>query len=240
MAQNNGRKQAPKTKSAPRNAARSASASGKRPTAAKSNRTKAKRPTRGQIMVRRVVFSLLVLALAGLVIWGAWAATKAITQSLTQNSKVEPTANPVPTSSAEWAALDEQERLMALKGRAPEVCPADSVKVSVDIANRSGGAFNVVAHITNDFPVPCLVDTTDARIATVITSGDETIWTSASCAGDSQTLLLPAGEETSRTIVWPGQHRTSGCEAGDKAKPGVYKARVSVGGAEDSATFEVR
>ncbi|OKL53928.1 hypothetical protein BSZ39_06685 [Bowdeniella nasicola] len=212
----------------------------KRPAAATKRRPK--RPTRRQILVRRVVAAIVLLALVGLVAWGAWAIAKAITESFSSSSTptMEETVNPSPSSSAEWAALDEQDRLKALKGVKPEVCPSGDVALTLDVANRSGGDYNLVAKLTNKFPIPCLIDTPDQRIDVVITSGDETIWTSASCPGEAVTLLLSPDEETTRTIVWPAQHRTAGCEAGEAAKPGVYKAKVSIGGTSETTSFEVR
>ncbi|MDO5700245.1 MAG: hypothetical protein Q4P36_02095 [Bowdeniella nasicola] len=186
---------------------------------------------------RAVALALFVLLLCALA-WGAkalvtWWRSPAVGEET-------PAEVATPSSAAEWGELSEEERFKEQVGRLPEECPADSLNLAVNASSLADGGVQLEVTIDNTYPVPCTVGTSKSPLTATISSGDDTIWSTTTCPGDPTVLLLPGGEQATRTITWPGTRRTSGCDAEGSAEAGVYHAEVSIRSATAEVAFEVR
>lgn len=103
---------------------------------------------------------------------------------------------------------------------------------------KEGATTSMPVAVTNTGQVPCLVDV-GARVQLTIYSGDDLVWASQHCsgAGDRRILLDIDGEDTT-SFRWNGKRSASGCPGEQAvAKPGTYRAVVTLVGADGEETL---
>lgn len=116
--------------------------------------------------------------------------------------------------------------------------PGDCVVSDLEVAATqpdevaAGQGMTVSLTLTNKGSEACLIDTGSASLGAVITSGQDTVWTSATCpAGTTEhRLLVPAGETATASLRWDGHRTPTTCgEVGAEAGEGTYRIRLSLG-----------
>lgn len=172
---------------------------------------------------RRVIVGVafvLVLALAAFCVVSLVRGAAAIVGQTTQ---VRPgiTRSSVPSPSETSAVKD---------------CGADDLSLQLTAASQTvavGGSVDFTVTIVHEGSGSCLVDGSDSSRILTITSGNDTVWTSASCTSDSRMLLMAKGDKDTATITWNADRTGSSCEE-DSALPrvdaGTYVAKVAMKG----------
>lgn len=127
----------------------------------------------------------------------------------------------------------------------PSSCRAADVDLDVVVIPAEptvGDEVAVELTLVNSGEQPCLLDAGPAAIAATVTSGSDTVWSSAHCATDGEErLLLDTGTEHVATVRWPGTRSTADCAPGQPvAGAGTYRVTVGLEDAERSATFTLR
>lgn len=120
--------------------------------------------------------------------------------------------------------------------------PVDCTAADLDVTFTSPDAVSAGAGLTLNLTVnntgseACLIDVGTQSLGAVITSGNQTIWTSTACPASptSRRLLVAAGTAASATITWDGRVATSECTAASAAASASADATASEtdGGAE--------
>lgn len=110
----------------------------------------------------------------------------------------------------------------------PTDCRSDAVDVAVEMTRSTvaqGATTKLPVTVTNTGQVPCLLDVGTAQLVVTIYSGDDKIWDSRHCSGDSdRRILLDVGGSDARTVTWHGVRSDTGCpDDPKKAKPGTYR-----------------
>ena len=102
---------------------------------------------------------------------------------------------------------------------------------------RGVGAINTAIHhdevIVHDGSDSCLVDGSDAGRVLTITSGQQTVYTSALCATDSRMLLMAKGDKDIQQLKWNADSNAALTECTDEAdwprvNAGTYVAQLSL------------
>lgn len=116
----------------------------------------------------------------------------------------------------------------------PVACVPDAVSLELGLAAtevEAGSQVEVPVSVTNTGQVPCLLDIGNQSLELVVSSGDDTVWTTAQCpAGkDERQVLLASGAVEETTITWSGRRSASDCPNDThKARPGTYRVQVSI------------
>lgn len=116
----------------------------------------------------------------------------------------------------------------------PVACQADAVSLELGLASSeisAGSRVDVPITITNTGQVPCLLDVGNASLQVVVTSGEDTVWTTAQCpAGrDERQLLLATGAVEETVISWSGRRSAADCPNDTReARAGTYRVQVSL------------
>lgn len=116
----------------------------------------------------------------------------------------------------------------------PVTCQADAVSLELGLAGgevAAGSRVEVPITITNNGQVPCLLDVGNASLELVVTSGEDTVWTTAQCpaARDERQILLATGAAEQATITWSGRRSAADCPSDTRdARAGTYRVQVSV------------
>ncbi|MEE6281999.1 hypothetical protein [Georgenia sunbinii] len=202
------------------------------------------RPTPAVYRRRRVV-ALVVLALliAGIV----WA-VMAVASRLGGEATAEPAAEATEAAAADGEAGGAGDESAGAGDESPAACRSADVDVELGLdppAPTAGSGVDLDLRLLNSGDEPCLLDAGPASLVATVTSGNDTVWTTAHCADDAEEqLLLDAGTEHAATVSWPGTRSATGC--GDDqpaAGPGSYRVTVGLGGettaADESATFTI-
>ena len=137
-------------------------------------------------------------------------------------------AAPMPTSTEDATGPDEQAMAN------PVGCLQSAVSMQLGLSEsqvNAGSRVQVPVTITNTGEVPCLLDVGNDSLTMVITSGDDTIWTTAQCpAGNAERrILLPAGGVEETAISWSGRRSAADCPRDtNAARAGTYQVQVSL------------
>lgn len=115
-------------------------------------------------------------------------------------------------------------------------CSASDVTLQLSAASQSvpvGGSLEFTAKIVHDGSDSCLVDGSDAGRVLTITSGQQTVYTSALCATDSRMLLMAKGDKDIQQLKWNADSNAALTECTDEAdwprvNAGTYVAQLSL------------
>lgn len=115
-------------------------------------------------------------------------------------------------------------------------CSAKDLSLDLSSASQSvpvGGALEFTAKIVHDGSDSCLVDGSDAGRVLTITSGQQTVYTSALCATDSRMLLMAKGDKDIQQLKWNADSNAALTECTDEAdwprvNAGTYVAQLSL------------
>ena len=115
-------------------------------------------------------------------------------------------------------------------------CSAKDLSLDLSSASQSvpvGGSLEFTAKIVHDGSDSCLVDGSDAGRVLTITSGQQTVYTSALCATDSRMLLMAKGDKDIQQLKWNADSNAALTECTDEAdwprvNAGTYVAQLSL------------
>lgn len=116
----------------------------------------------------------------------------------------------------------------------PVGCQADAVSLELGLpggAVDAGSRVDVPITITNTGQVPCLLDVGNASLELRVTSGDDTVWTTAQCpaSGNERQILLATGAVEESTITWSGRRSAADCPSDTReARAGTYRVQVAL------------
>lgn len=189
---------------------------------------------RRKIVRRRQLMGLIVLAL---LVWGIWAGVSAIAGwfgSMTGGAAANPSSSATALASGEVAACtaaNVEVQAFAGDGSSPKTVFAAKDKPMLWFS------------VTNNGPQPCTINLGAKEQIFTITSGAETIWTSAHCNRDGLTdlpMTIASGEQKISTpSAWFKVRSTvsGGCgedQASVITGGASYHLKVSVGGFESN------
>ncbi|WP_300767042.1 hypothetical protein [uncultured Bifidobacterium sp.] len=186
---------------------------------------------------RRIVAGLAVATVLAVVVFSvvSWARGIAAVVGLIKGTDVSVSRSAVPTPSASASAVD---------------CGSSDVSLSLTAKSQTlsvGGSVDFVVSATHKGSRNCLIDMSASSQVLTITSGNDVVWTSASCESDSNYLLLATGDKTSLTITWNADRTGSTCVDDDdlpRVSRGTYVAKVAMkedsGVASDPVTVVVQ
>lgn len=173
---------------------------------------------------RLVVLSILVLALAALVTltWGVVRGVASVSGAVENYMHRD-----------ELTALNRKEVPRTLLNKGISDCTAEQISVALSTSSASvtsGGTLKFTAEIAHVGNTSCLVDGSDASRVLTISSGDETIWTSALCSTGARSLLMSEGDKDIQTLTWDTTASGSKCgkKASAPAAAGTYKAKLTM------------
>lgn len=187
---------------------------------------------------RRTVLATVAVLVLAAAIFGI---AQGVSFVKTQFGSDEPEA--APSATAESTGPSEEELAN------PETCRSTALALTVAPENTTapaGAGVQVPITITNEGKVQCLIDVGNANLQMVITSGDDTVWTTAQCPANPQEhqVLLAPGASEQDAITWSGNRSAEGCpQDAQVAGPGTYRIEVtlSAGGGKltEKRTLEV-
>ncbi len=172
---------------------------------------------------RRVVVGVLALLVVAAVAFGV---VRGVPVLLDRFGSDDSDATAEPT--ADSTGPDEE----ALAN--PVGCQPDAVSLELGLASgevAAGSRVDVPVTITNTGQVPCLLDVGNASLELRVTSGDDTVWTTAQCpaSGDERQILLAAGAVEENTITWSGRRSAADCPSDTReARAGTYRVQVNL------------
>src|SRR5690625_2743680 len=180
---------------------------------------------------RRLVVGLLALVVVSAV---AFCAVRGVPLLLDRFGPLsaEPSAEPT-----EEATGPDEEALAN-----PVECVPGAVSLDLGLAATevdAGSQVEVPVTVTNTGQVPCLLDMGHAALQMQVTSGDDTVWTTAQCpAGNAERpILLPADGAEETTITWSGRRSAADCPDDTRdARAGTYRIEVSIAVDGDEVT----
>lgn len=188
---------------------------------AKKPRNKKPRSKASIWAARALVLAVLLFFVVG-VIFGVKAIIAAIGGAFESNAK----------ASAEMAQENkeaEEKAASAATHAPPQPCTAQELGFQ---ASSPSGEFGVGAgaifgvEVTNKGTLPCLMDSGPGTLGVQLRSGNQIIWTSATCGAGSEPvqLLLSPGDTWSAQIPWHARVQGPECGvAGGIAKAGTYR-----------------
>jgi hypothetical protein len=124
-------------------------------------------------------------------------------------------------------------------------CTTDdlSVTLSTDKREYSGGeSATFTGTFRNTSGSPCRLHSTVASRVWTVTSGEDTVWTTAGCSptGSTTAKKLSGDRTATVSITWDGHRNDSSCTAGSVALPGTYVLKATFGGVKGApAVFHV-
>src|SRR5690625_4174147 len=180
---------------------------------------------------RRLVVGLLALVVVAAVAFGAVRGVPLLLDRFGPLS-AEPSAEPT-----EEATGPDEEALAN-----PVECVPGAVSLDLGLAATevdAGSQVEVPVTLTNTGQVPCLLDVGHAALQVQVTSGDDTVWTTAQCpAGKAERpILLAAGGVEETTVTWSGRRSAADCPDDTRdARAGTYRIEVSIAVDGDEVT----
>lgn len=169
------------------------------------------RPSQATFWVRRLVAVLILavlIALVTLVVRFAWSWMQAADDSK-QRAQAEQAKKEVVTQ--------------------PTTCKLANISYKLEpekTENQVGAGvnFKIVLHNTKGNQ-PCTMNGAIDKVGVKVITGEDTVWESWKCQGkvQEQPLLLGTGMEYDTTLKWDGK-TSNGCEKGDMAQAGTYRA----------------
>lgn len=155
--------------------------------------------------VRRVIALMVLLALVvGLVFLGIWVTQKA--QALLAGSKE---AKPADTNAV--INCPPEDLQISLRAPGGQIHAAQGASFQLDIKNTG-------SH-------PCIIEGNAKNLGVKITSGDEVVFLSTSCAAantPARKLLFSPQTPWTTAIAWDGKVSGSGCKGTEPAASGTY------------------
>ncbi|CED90710.1 Hypothetical protein AAM4_0878 [Actinomyces succiniciruminis] len=150
-------------------------------------------------------------------------------------------------SAAVWArnTVRAQDDQAAAHTATTYANPVDCTAADLDVTFTSpdtvaaGAGLRLNVTVNNIGTEACLIDVGAQSLGAVITSGEQTIWTSTACPANptSRRLLVAAGTAASATITWDGNVASSACAAG-AASASATADGPETGEVEESASPE--
>ena len=211
---------------------------------------------------RRIVALLILLAMLGAIAWGVSAllsgdeepaadtsAPGAQVRVAGESRPADPEADGDDTTAAgsdgpaeseataESGGTEEAQDVPAAPPEPGEVvaCAADnlSLEASADPSSPAAGApvtFELI--VRNEGQMPCLLGAGPAELVVAVSSGNDSVWSSAHCADGANELLLDVEAHYTIPVRWNGQRSVEGCTGGGQpAAAGTYRAAVALDGA---------
>ncbi|MCI1934952.1 MAG: hypothetical protein LKJ44_05285 [Bifidobacteriaceae bacterium] len=173
---------------------------------------------------RLVVLSILIVALAALITltWGVVRGVASVGGAVENYMHRD-----------ELTALNRKEVPRTLLNKGISDCTAEQISVALSTSSSSvtsGGTLKFTAEIAHSGNTSCLVDGSDASRVLTISSGDETIWTSALCSTGARLLLMSEGDKDIQTLTWDTTASGSKCgkKASTPAAAGTYRAKLTM------------
>ncbi|MBE6474957.1 MAG: hypothetical protein E7Z95_05225 [Actinomyces succiniciruminis] len=130
-------------------------------------------------------------------------------------------------SAAVWArnTIRAQDDQAAAHTATTYANPVECTAADLDVTFTSpdtvstGAGLKLNLTVNNTGSEACLIDVGSQSLGAVITSGEQTIWTSTACPANpaSRRLLVAAGTAASATITWDGNVASSECTPADTA-----------------------
>ena len=116
----------------------------------------------------------------------------------------------------------------------PGDCAVGDLKVDLTMPDQvtAGQGTPVSLTLTNTTAEACLLDVGSASLGAVVTSGEDTVWTSTTCPAGAtgHRLLVPAGDSASTSLTWDGRRTPATCgEPGAEVGAGTYRIRLTLG-----------
>lgn len=149
----------------------------------------------------------------------------------------------------ELTALNRGEVPQTMLNTGIQDCTADQLTLSLSVVSdsvTSGGSLQFTAELGHKGKISCLVDGSDSSRVLTITSGDETVWSSALCKAGARSLLISDNQKDVQTLTWSTSASSTQCgkKASKPAAAGTYKAKLSLRDVPDveskEITFEVK
>ncbi|MFJ2506458.1 MULTISPECIES: hypothetical protein [Arthrobacter] len=197
----------------------------------------ARKPSKAVYRRRRIVLSLLVLAVLGALVWAGVvvAATLSGDRDATasepfQTAPGSPPA-PVPDAESSGTPAPTGESKPAEDG----TCPSSAVRVeaATDAAAYAAGANPLLTlAVTNTGPEPCKINVGTTQMEFIVTSGSDRIFSSADCQDGAQDLLkeFEPGATEKANFTWERLRSAPGCAAvASNPNPGWYVFTARLG-----------
>ena len=180
------------------------------------------RPSPAVYRRRRIVALLILVVLLAAVVWGVMQLVGRL--GADDGAAADTPATTSPTTDAP-----------APQDADPEACLAVDVDIDLVLDPESptaGSPVDFGLTLVNSGEMPCLLDVAPDALVATVTSGSDTVWTSAHCAGDVEdALLLDTGAEHATTVRWSGSRSAADCPGGQPmAGAGTYRVTVGIGG----------
>lgn len=114
-------------------------------------------------------------------------------------------------------------------------CRPDQIEGSISWSDTKAGApVQFIIELTNATDEPCSIDASRQSLVLSVTSGNDQIWNSSFCVGETTETLHVFGEGkgTSLTRDWNGLRLTEDCQSENLSVPGpgTYVVETTIGG----------
>lgn len=126
----------------------------------------------------------------------------------------------------------------------PGPCTRADVDAELDAPAEAvaGSAVSFALAVENTGDAACLLDVGAGAVDVAVVSGEDEVWSSATCPSGpaERELLLAPGDSTEVAVEWSGRRAVPGC-AGPAAGAGTYRVEAGIGGADaGEAVFVLR
>lgn len=175
-----------------------------------------------------LVALVAILVLIGWGLWALWQALFAGDDAGAQPAEV--------TETLAESASD------APVGGDPVACSSENLSLAMTTTGRYAGApVDFTVELTNNGQTDCLIDAGAGNLVVQVTSGNDSVWSSAHCAAEESRMLLLGPAGTSEALLtWPGTRSAEGCpEGAGVVQPGTYRAALVLDGVELGDTASV-
>ena len=199
---------------------------------------------------RRIITGLGLLLLIALLLWGISSVVRAIASSVSGGQAAQSDSQSAQSGAVEASEYALSGGQMATAdglltdGTTIDIpaCPERDIAASATAESiRSGSALPVALTLGNRGNVACSTSLT--RLSLRVTTGDQTVYNSASCADSQQvstTLLLRPTASWTGSLTWDGRVYADGCTAptggASPAPAGTYKLALVMDGREVAST----
>ena len=199
-----------------------------------------KRPSKAVYRRRRIVLSLLVLLIAGALVWAGVVVASTLSgnqgASASDPFQTAPTAAPTPS-----AGDDSEKKPDKSDGAEPSAeagdgtCPSAAVTVeaSTDAAAYPAGSNPLLTlAVTNTGTEPCRINVGTSQMEFIVTSGSDRIFSSADCQDGAEDFLkdVEPGATEKANFTWERLRSAPGCAAvASNPNPGWYVFTARLG-----------
>lgn len=194
--------------------------------------------------IRRIVALVILIIMIVVVVLGIKALVKAVTgpsetkepATISEPEGTSPDGEPAPPEP-EKDAESEPVPEPSTDASGPQACTPQSIETVI-----TAGSTQFPVGATNQFSVvtkylgtePCTLDVGAAARPVTVFSGEDRIWSSADCdESGARVLMMAEGVQDTSQVDWDMARSDNKCTADlPAAKPGTYRAAVTVDGAE--------